>query len=398
MEIKIRKENFGYVLFDSASREHYFIETKLNLENKTPDAIISFLGQYFKNAKEKYDYCFIDRSDSVLRLSAPIAMYMEISRECNLNCGHCYKPENEPAQLPSIDCYFKVINELTDMGVLEIRICGNEPGISPYLLPVISFIKKKGLYLGVNTNAFYGDDRQQQIIDSEPNFLAISIDGTEKTHDAMRKPGSYERALVMLKKAHKKISIKRRINTVLTKLTMNTIEHVVEIGYKYDAEVSFLPFRPIGKDIQFNKKYAINREIMFESVKEVVRLRNIFSDMVIYTYFDILGEKAQYHHSLMFSWPCPARKNGFIEYNGDFYPCDFLRYLSENFYCGNVFRRSFREIWKKSEPLRKFQNYYRKKCDKCGFYMKTCYGGCISGSLAMSGKPDDELCFVDLMA
>jgi hypothetical protein len=28
--------------------------------------------------------------------------------------------------------------------------------------------------------------------------------------------------------------------------------------------------------------------------------------------------------------------------------------------------------------------------------MKSCYGGCVSGSIASTGNPDDGLCFVDV--
>lgn len=135
---------------------------------------------------------------------------------------------------------------------------------------------------------------------------------------------------------------------------------------------------------------------MRRAVEEIMRLSAVYSHLVLLTYFDVLGEKATYHHSMDCNKPCPARKNGFIAYNGDFYPCDFLRYLGKVYHCGNVTNGGFWPIWTSSPELMRFRNLKHDKCNRCDHYMTNCYGGCISGSIATSGCPDDELCFIDV--
>jgi len=184
---------------------------------------------------------------------------------------------------------------------------------------------------------------------------------------------------------------------VVSKTTIGQMENAVILGSLFDAEVSFLPFRPVGRNKEFCRTNRINDELMLQSVRQVMSLREKYPNVTIFTYFDILGDEAYYHHSLPFSDPCPARKNGFIEYNGDFYPCDFLRYLGKTYLSGNAFQDPFSKIWRNSQPLKMFQSIKHDKCFQCRFYMTQCYGGCISGSLATSGKPDDELCFVELL-
>lgn len=396
MFIKIRKERWGYILFDRHSRVHHFVETDERLELMSKDCLLKFLSNYFQFVSSDVTWQFIFPTNSELLLSAPIGMYMEVSSECNMNCSHCYKPWSTPQSLLLTHQFKRLIDELWEKGVFEIRICGNEPTTSPFLFNIAEHIKNKEIYLGINTNAYFDEVIQEHLINLKPDLLAISIDGNQNTHDKIRKIGSYDRAVSFLARLSK-YSIKKRINTLISKVTIGAMENVVWLGDLYNAEVSFLPLRTIGKSTTFKEENAIDSREMLFVVREVMRLREKYPDVTLLTYFDILGEKATYHHSMSFNHPCPASKNGFIASNGDYFPCDFLRYLGDAYFCGNVTENGFYELWNKSTVLHRFQNLKHSKCQKCRFFMTHCYGGCISGSLSSSGGPDDELCFIDLL-
>jgi radical SAM protein with 4Fe4S-binding SPASM domain len=358
--------------------------------------LINFLSGYFpfKNLNLRYEFMY--PKDLGLPLSAPIGMYMEVSKKCNLACSHCYKPLANPQTPLTLNQLRSVIDDLHTMGVFEIRICGNEPTSSPHLFEISEYIKSKQMYLGINTNAFFSKAFGEKLISLAPNLFAISIDGNEKTHGLIRGEGSYDRAVSFLTRISN-CPIKRRVNSLISKVTIRAMEDVVSLANRFEAEVSFLPLRVIGKSTEFKKENAIDSHDMFFVVREVMRLRNKYPDVTVLTYFDILSGKATYHHSMPFNAPCPARKNGFITYNGDHFPCDFLRYLDKDYFCGNVLEQSFPELWRNSSVLHKFQNLKHGKCLKCRFYMTHCYGGCISGSLSSTGSSDDGLCFADLL-
>lgn len=396
MLIKIRKESFGYVLFNRHNREHHFVETDEKLEQLSKDALIAYLGRYFQNTPVDLCWEFINPKGVGLSLSAPIGMYLEISSHCNLRCNHCYKPQLNLKPTLSLSQFLHVIDELHGAGVFEIRISGNEPTASPYLFDIAEHVKKNEMYLGINTNAFFGKEIQEQLVDLQPDLVAISIDGNQVTHDSIRQEGSYDRAISLLARLSNE-PIKKRINTVISKVTAGAMENIAILAERFRAEVSFLPFRPVGKNRNFSNENAINCQDMLHIVQEVMHLRRKYPDVVLLTYFDILGKKALYHHTMPFNSPCPARKNGFISYSGDFFPCDFLRYLGKTYFCGNVVRDGFWKLWSESSVLHNFQNIEHGKCRRCRFYMTHCNGGCISGSLASSNDPDDELCFVDIL-
>ena len=96
--------------------------------------------------------------------------------------------------------------------------------------------------------------------------------------------------------------------------------------------------------------------------------------------------------------PCPARKNLFISYSGDTYPCDYLIYLGDIFFAGNVKEKTIANIWHNSEGLRRFRNLGRAdKCKSCDLLYKKCYGGCPSETLAENLVIEDHLCFKHLI-
>lgn len=393
--IRIRKERFGYVLFDRYSRNPHFVETTIELEQLSRNEVGQFLLRYYPSIDEKFHHEFVPSRDLSLELSAPIGMYMEIAQRCTLNCGHCYKQTDPGSQFLDLAAWKRLIKELHDIGVFEIRLCGNEPTASPHFREICEFISRLDMLLGVNTNGFFGRKVQDELISLRPDFIAVSIDGDETSHDRIRGSGSYGKAVKLLERLNK-TNIKRRINTVVSALTLKTIEHTARLANKHGCDVSFLPFRPVGRNQEFNAACAISKQQMRQAVEDVMRFRYVYPHLVLLTYFDVLGEKATYHHSMDCNKPCSARKNGFIAYNGDFYPCDFLRYLGKVYYCGNATDAGFWPIWTSSQELMRFRNLKHDKCNHCKHYMTKCYGGCISGSIASSGCPDDELCFIDV--
>lgn len=342
------------------------------------------------------EYIFVFPPTNNIDLSAPIGIYLEISERCNMECRHCYKPT--PKKVKALGTRVKklLLNELACVGVLEIRLCGNEPTASPDFFEICQFIKDLGLYLGVNTNAYFDYTMSRKIIELNPNFVAVSVDGNETTHDSIRRTGSYKKAVNFLETLSS-TTIKRRINTVLSQLTIDKIGYTVQLANDLGTDVSFLPFRPIGRESSMKMDKYLTKESMYKAVSEITELREKYPNVRLLTYFDIIDQKVIHHHSMDFNSPCPARKNGFISYYGDFFPCDFLRYLGDRFLCGNVYENGFWRIWAESRVLKSFQAIEHQKCKECNFYMKKCYGGCVCGSKTSLDNIEDELCFINLL-
>ncbi len=395
IDVRIRKEKWGYVLFDKLTRRHHFLRTEESLNQLDTEELRSRLTELFDAAPDQISWEFLNVSSSNFELVAPIGMYMEISDHCNLNCGHCYKPDISSSVPLTTDQIKRVILDLRNMGAFEVRFCGNEPTVHPDFFDIIQYARDQSFYVGVNTNACFSDDFGDSLIVNPPHFFAVSLDGTETTHDTIRRQGSYRQVRMFLDKLSS-TSIPRRVNMLVSPATIFDMEHVADIATSAGCGVSFLPFRHIGRETRFKREDKMDKNWMLKAVHKTMELRAKHPQFTFLTYFDVFTETPIYHHSMDFNIPCPAAKNGFITCTGDYYPCDFLRYLGTKWLCGNVVSENISEIWSDSSILRDFRHIEHVKCKNCAHYMTRCYGGCISGAIASSENPDDELCFVDI--
>ena len=127
MTIKVREEDFGYVLFRQADRKYFIVEKELGGQS-----LLSLVRQYFPEVVSLEEIIAIPSLNALkdVSLSSPIGMYLEISQKCNLNCKHCYKPADISCKDLTLEQTKTLIDELASMGVFEIRLCGNEPTTS----------------------------------------------------------------------------------------------------------------------------------------------------------------------------------------------------------------------------------------------------------------------------
>ena len=98
-----RKEHFGGVLYDTNTLKFELL-TKKNVNN--------FISKHI--AKE-----LPERKDI---LSAPIRVYFELLRKCNICCKHCFVNSSINGDYgESTEFVFDVIDELSDIGVIDLR-------------------------------------------------------------------------------------------------------------------------------------------------------------------------------------------------------------------------------------------------------------------------------------
>jgi pyrroloquinoline quinone biosynthesis protein E len=395
--VKVRPEQFGCIVFDMESRKHIFITDGEPVSTIDRPDIRSKIADKFGFVGDQMQLELVGEKIG-RRLSAPLCLYLEITKYCTIRCKHCYKSDNPLQQEMTKEDIFKLLNDAKKMGVFEVRLCGNEPTISPIFKVVCEQILALGFYLSVNTSGIMGDQKIRQIVEIRPHHVIVSVDGTRETNDAIRMTGAFDRAVALLH-ALQKAGIPRRINCVLSGLTIDHIDDVVTLAEDVGCGISFIPLRTMGRSTAFKESSSLTREQMYKAVQQITQLKKDVPDVPLETFFDILGNGFWAHHTMDVNIPCPAGKNGFVTADGKFYPCDWLRYLGEQFCCGDVRENDLSYVWENSTTLRSFQQIERRKCLQCSHYLTTCYGGCwcsYEDSMAC-GDYEDQLCFVSLI-
>lgn len=130
----------------------------------------------------------------------PSLRYLElqITRRCNLNCGHCYIPPRSDDELPpeKVD---RIIADFERMQGLRLLITGGEPLMHREFGAINRILPRFALRTVLFTN---GHLLTRNVLDSlNVHEIQLSIDGMEDGHDALRGSGSYRAVMGALKRA-----------------------------------------------------------------------------------------------------------------------------------------------------------------------------------------------------
>lgn len=126
---------------------------------------------------------------------------LELTYLCNEKCRHCYLDDqkaNTETGVLRFDAWKKVIDEIADMGCMNVLVTGGEPTLHPDFLQICRHIVGRGMLLDIFTNALdISGELFDSIVDLHPNTVSFSLyGGTPEFHDWItRVPGSFERSL-----------------------------------------------------------------------------------------------------------------------------------------------------------------------------------------------------------
>lgn len=185
----------------------------------------------------------------------PRRIYFQITRRCNLRCPYCFIKANSKEKDLSIEYIRKMISYLGRKGLMEVRLTGGEPTLRTDFPSIVEEFYTNNVYVSVATNGLWSPEILDFFCCSKNLWLIISVDGDENIHNRYRE-NSYRKIvenLTYLREQNQQIRL--RLNTVLTKETVQSIESVFSLGAKIRAEsITFIPLRPQVRDGSIKEK------------------------------------------------------------------------------------------------------------------------------------------------
>ena len=171
-----------------------------------------------------------------------IWLFFEITNRCNLLCKHCgssCSTKGEMLSLQSIEAVLQTLDSERPM----ICLTGGEPMLHPDFFEIAKCVKEKGLLWGMTTNATLIDDATAlRLKEVGMSTVSVSLDGMEKSHDALRqKKGAWRLALRGLD-ALQKAGFEPQVTTVLHPGNFNELEQF----YEFLCEIGITDWRPIN--------------------------------------------------------------------------------------------------------------------------------------------------------
>jgi len=264
---------------------------------------------------------------------------------------------------------------LSQISVLN--ICGGEPFIRKDMSKVINLACKlpKLKEIRIVSNGFHTErilETMKKVVgENKIKFgIKISLDGLEKTHDKLRKKGSFNKAVNTIKELSKlDKGLHVWIGTTMLQENLNEIIGLFELSKKLGVEFFV---KPALNGEQYN-----NNEIIFDLDRErainlLKRIKNDYCSQE--RRFSLLVNRIRntitrefYKSSIeqleigRASVPCYA---GFgsviISSTGDVHPC-----VKTKIKFGNIRKKSFDEIWNSRKADRVRKNIKNNQCKSC---------------------------------
>ncbi|MCP3667142.1 MAG: heme d1 biosynthesis radical SAM protein NirJ [Gammaproteobacteria bacterium] len=128
----------------------------------------------------------------------PVVIW-NLVRRCNLTCKHCYSISADtdfPNEL-NTDQVYAVMDDLKAFKVPVLILSGGEPLLRADIYDIAHRAKAMGFYTALSTNGTLIDENNiDRIAEVGFDYLGISIDGIEETHDKFRRmDGAFEASI-----------------------------------------------------------------------------------------------------------------------------------------------------------------------------------------------------------
>lgn len=343
-KVLLRQEVFGGTLLEVASgRRHYLTQEEFTWvlrERNVPEILRSELGIPTEHV------CSINRPGwlPITNFSAPDTVFFEVTRACNLKCVHCLNDSGckmkDELQYPE---QLRIIKNLFNSGVQEIRLTGGEPMVYPRIHELLSFANELGMRISIGTNAMLITSEKATILAQQGvRFAVVSLDGTPSVHDRIRGAGTFRKTMTGVENLLA-AGINVRINSVVMRSNLSDLPQLVDLIYRLEIPIFLRRLIPAGR--------ADYQEML--SAQEYAQLKKLLASYLSDQRGLVQGHYlAQRAYTPRISLPferhdCSAGQRGMVILpNGKVQTCGFLGPMGEA-YVGVVPAESFANVWRR---------------------------------------------------
>jgi len=184
----------------------------------------------------------------ILSENVLFTVLLELTYRCNLDCFFCYNDRDQRGKLLSTAQYFKLLEELRDMQVLNLVLSGGEPLAHPDFFRIGAKARELGFVVRIKSNGHALNQRLATRLKNEVDPFAIDISlhgATAQVHDRQtRVPGSFEQLLKNIETLQT-LGLRFRLNSTVTAWNEHEIAgmHVLaqKLGVPFNMSTSVTP-------------------------------------------------------------------------------------------------------------------------------------------------------------
>lgn len=296
---------------------------------------------------------------------------VELTRECNLACQHCYmdaRKQGQESELTVDDwiCFLEGLrNDFKPKPT--IMITGGEPLLKKGFLEIIKRAKELGFVLTIASNGTLFNESNAKTIIDHSDSISISLDGPSAIHEKLRSNSNYLNTLETIRTL-RRLSPKRvNVKTAITRYSLPHLREIhstlKEIGIN---QWDVFPIEKTGR-AQNDPNLLLSQEEYDRLCQTIDELRKDKKGKIRINFEEggiwFLADKAAEQNKYKL---CGAGINNCsIKPNGDVVSC--LLFSDRVKVQGNIKTQRLKEIWEKgfkefrAKDYRHCHNHYHLK-------------------------------------
>ncbi|MCK5416373.1 radical SAM protein [Candidatus Parcubacteria bacterium] len=384
--IIIRKENFGGIAFNTKNAHEIWINKKLYDEIVNHIHAPRKINEKIANLLKELDIKKINPKDTKLIslpnlnnsfdfpiLNSPSIIDVNITRNCNLNCPHCYMNSKTNNDHMSLDNYKIALREIEKAGVFQIALGGGEPTTHPDFIKILKLTKKTRVIPNLTTNGKDLSLKNIIAISTYCSAVAFSVEGINSDFEKIRNfPFS---SLIETVKKFKLLKTNIVFQIAVSKNNIQKIDKITNYLLRFKPYgILFLAYKPVGRGEYFDKPLSkVDQNIVN---KAIIKIKNNLKHKTKIGFDCCFAPALQKTINSKSLTGCTASRTSMaIMPDMTVMPCSFL---DKNREYPNLKDNSLIDIWQN-----KF-NYFRvkiksrkeqNKCINCP-HLDICLGGC----------------------
>ena len=321
----------------------------------------------------------------------PLAVLAELTHRCPLQCPYCSNPlemEVASAELTTAE-WCRVMDELAEIGVLQIHFSGGEPAVRKDLVQLVRHATQVGLYSNLITSAvMLTKARLQELADAGLCHVQISVQGSE-TLVADRVGGFKNGHVKKLQVAAwtREVGLPLTINAVMHRQNLHQLPEIIDMAVALDAD------RLEVANVQYYGWALKNREALIPTFAQVETTNQIVAEAqdrlagVLDIDYVVPDYYAQRPKQCMGGW---GRQFFNISPSGKVLPCHAAESITGMEFDSVRGNKSIRWIWDNSEAFNKYRGtgWMPEPCQSCEF-KEIDFGGCRCQAFALTGSADN---------
>ena len=330
------------------------------------------------NVLEGIGYYGVQRPQTT---AAPFLIVWNFTKQCNLRCKHCYEnaePKPAPDELTTGEAKH-AIDEFANAGAVALSFSGGEPLLRKDFFEVAKYAAEKEFYVSVASNGTLITEKvAQKMKEAGVQYVEISLDGFEKTHDEFRGiQGAWKRTIEGIKNCVEE-GLDTGVATTATHYNLKEIPKLVEFIEEglHAKQLIVFNFIPVSRgkemvdqdltpkereellDFLYSKLIDNNSKLdSFSTAPQYAVTSHKFAfGPVVATHFTNKAAtemlRGRTKSLTEFIGGCGAgRLYCSMEPNGDIEPCVFIPIK-----IGNIREQSLVNIWRNSPVLKQIRN------------------------------------------